>query len=198
MTKRHPQAAEIMVRHDAGMISGDIAAEVHLAPRAVRHIIERELIARAAAAEPTRDELSASAQQKLDGALRRYQRELDQKFESEVRKRYVSDLNRVLPGFEKQQAYCEEIIKARKGVMPRELFRKILACLHPDQGMGKAALTEAFAAFEKLEGVLVSEAEKPTPMPGFPKSYAELMEQKRQVSAARAAARAGRTNVAHR
>jgi len=200
--QRHPMTDAIMARADAGLSSPKIAAELGLEGRAVRHIIERQLIARKAQAEPvvSRDELSISAQKKLDTAIRQHQRDLDLKFEEAVREKYVADLNRVLPEYEQQQAYCDEVIKARKGVMPRATFRKILACLHPDRGMSNAVLASAFSAFEQLERVLVSEAEMPTRSSHRPKTHAELMEQKRKVSEDRAMRRAKRagTGMAYR
>jgi hypothetical protein len=50
-----------------------------------------------------------------------------------------------------------EMIAGHKSFIPRETYRKILACLHPDRGAGDKMLGEAFAAFRELEYTLVND-----------------------------------------
>jgi hypothetical protein len=47
-----------------------------------------------------------------------------------------------------------EMMAGHKSFIPRETYRKILACLHPDRGASDKMLGEAFAAFRELEYTL--------------------------------------------
>ena len=60
---------------------------------------------------------------------------------------------------------------------------KILRCLHPDsrKSVSDDKLSEAFQLFSKLETLLLSEQDSPTPPP--PPSYAELMAKRKKVTA---------------
>lgn len=134
-------------------------------------------------------QLSLSAQQKLETAIRQHKRKLDLEFEERVQKEYQDRLNEFLPEYHKKLADAEAVIKAREGVMSRRQYRKIWACLQPDRGASMEMLTEAFIAFEKLEPVLVNEIEAPTSKLAFPRTYAEMMELRQKTSEARKAKR---------
>jgi hypothetical protein len=184
---------------DAGLSTQEIAAEVGIGTRRVNAIVREEMVRREAEAQIDPATLSLTAQQKLESAIRQHKRQLEMDFDRRVGDEIRQRINEiVLPSFNKQRAEAELVIKSRKGVMPRSLFRKILACLHPDQGMGKAAMTEAFHAFEKLELALCSEKEMPTPTIAFPTNYSELMELRRKTTAARKAKRSGNGSVAYK
>jgi hypothetical protein len=57
--------------------------------------------------------------------------------------------------------YLEALLESHKGVMPRETFNLIRACLHPDQSMSAEKTRKAFDAFSALEKVLCTEKPKP-------------------------------------
>jgi hypothetical protein len=133
--------------------------------------------------------LSLTAQQKLQTAIRQHQHKLDLQFEQRVQQEYQDRLNEFLPDYHKKLADADAVVKARSGVMSRRIYRKIWACLHPDEGASKELLAEAFKIFAKLEPVLVKEEEMPTPKTIFPRTYAEMMELKRATSEARKARR---------
>jgi hypothetical protein len=140
--------------------------------------------------------LSLSAQEKLAIALRQQQRQFEQRVRDEVRKR-LDEM--VLPHHVKKLADAQAIIAARKGVMPRADYKKILACLHPDRVSAelKAKYTEAFHILSELEIVLCKEAELPTEAADFPSTLAEMMARNAKVSAGRKAKR-GHQNVSRR
>jgi hypothetical protein len=135
--------------------------------------------------------LSMSAQQKLESAVRQHKRKLDLEFEQRVldecRKRIEET---ILPSYNREKAIYEDLIKARKGLMDRATYKKILACLHPDGSMSKERVAEAFHLFSQLEKRLLDEKESPTPTMTMPQTYEELMEWKRRASEARKAKRA--------
>jgi hypothetical protein len=82
-----------------------------------------------------------------------------------------------------------DIIASRKGVMDRATYKKILACLHPDNSMSKERRAEAFNFFSLIEKRLLDEKESPTPTITMPRTYEEMMKRKREVSEARKAKR---------
>ena len=59
-------------------------------------------------------------------------------------------------------------------------------------GITDKRLDDAFVAFKKLELVLCNEKELPTPNYTFPRTYAEMMARKQEVSAARKARRSNK------
>ena len=143
--------------------------------------------------EPTT--LSTSAQQRLEGAIRQHKRQLDSEFEQRVQgecKRRLDELS--LPAYAKEMAEYVETVKSRKGHITREVYRRILACLNSATRLGVTdkRLDDAFVAFKKLELVLCNEKEMPTPSYTFPRTFAEMMERKREVSQARKAKRASK------
>ena len=99
-------------------------------------------------------DLSLSAQQKLEAAIRQHQKKLDMQFEERVRIKVLSDTEARLKWMKEKEDWANRIIASHKGVMPRETFRKIKACLHPDHNTFTHA-AEALQAFSALEKVLV-------------------------------------------
>lgn len=137
--------------------------------------------------------LSISAKEKLDIAIRQEKKKLQVEFEDAVRaevKRRLDDS--IMPGYQKRLDEYNRVIKARKGIMKRAMFKKILACLHPDRVQDvalKGRYEEAFVEFSKLEIVLCDEKEMPTNAFNVPKSAAEWEELKRRATEARRAKR---------
>ncbi len=64
---------------------------------------------------------------------------------------------------ERDRKFADEVIKARKGVMPPETFNLIWSCLHPDsrRGVSDERLAEAFRVFGDMKPLLLSQAEAP-------------------------------------
>lgn len=125
-------------------------------------------------------DLSQSAREKFDAALRAHKKMLDVQFEQRVQaevKQRVEEL--ILPHFQQKERDAERIIKARKSVMPRSTYRKILAALHPDDSMSKEAKRLTFEAFKDLELLVVGEAEMPTGGTTLPGSLEELLQRRK-------------------
>jgi hypothetical protein len=139
--------------------------------------------------------LSISARRRLEAAIRQHKRQLDLHFEQRVLdecKRRLDEFS--LPAYAKEMAEYVETVKSRKGRLSRETFRSILACLNSATRLGVTdkRLDEAFIAFKKLELVLCDEKEMPTPNHTFPRTFAEMMARKREVSQARKSRRASK------
>jgi hypothetical protein len=179
---------------------GSARWEAGVQQRQVRHIIEEEAIRReaqiGAAIDP--NTLSLSAQQKIAIAIRQHQRRLDQDFETRVLRAIRQRLEEtILPSYEKTAADHQEIIKARKGLMSKADYNKIMSCLHPDsrKSITDEKLVEAFQIWRKLEILLLDEKESPTATLGMPRTYQEMMELKRKVSEMRRGKRATTTTT---
>jgi len=137
-------------------------------------------------------ETDEGIQEKLAIALRQQHRKQEVEFEQRVLdecKRRLDEL--ILPHHVKKLTDAQAIIVARKGVMPRADFKKILACLHPDRVDDelKSKYTAAFHIMKELEVVLCKESELPTEGIEFPRTYAEMMARKQKVSEGRKARR---------
>jgi hypothetical protein len=137
--------------------------------------------------------LSVSAQQRLEAAIRQHKRKLDLEFEQRVMAECQKRIEEtILPQYSKTYAVYQDVIKARKGVMDRTTYRKILARLHPDctpDEVSKKRQEEAFHLFSELEKRLLDEKKSPTPTMQMPRTYEEMMAMKRNVSEARKAKR---------
>jgi hypothetical protein len=146
-------------------------------------------------------ELSLTAQQKLEIAIRQRRQELEAEYERRVRDEVQRRLEEtILPHYKERLAEAERVLKARKGVMDRATYRKIRACLHPDRVQDaelKARYEEAFNLFNKLESVLLDEKDLPTPALVVPTTLGELMKLKKKM-AERRAARQGSGGLAAR
>jgi hypothetical protein len=73
---------------------------------------------------------------------------------------------------------ADRILSSHKGVLSKETFRKIRACLHPDHNTFKFA-AEALQAFSELETVLVKPDDPVFTGPPLPQTAAELMARRR-------------------
>jgi hypothetical protein len=187
------QEDRIVALHDAGLSSTEIAKELGVGARAVRHILEDEKIRREAAAAPPIDPsaLSLGAQKKLDLAIEQHRRKLVREFEQRVQDECKARVEAtILPAYNEERADYRAIIKARKGLMDRATYRKILSCLRPDRVSDpafKGKYEEAFRLFTEMEKLLLDEKENPTSFWKMPNTYAEMMELKRQATERRKA-----------
>lgn len=161
---------KIVAIADAGKPVTEIAAEFDLVPRHIHRIIrDRDL-------EINREDLSMSAQQKLDAAMRQHQSKLDAEFHRAVNNRVKEFLEEtILPNHRKEQDQARQVMNARKGVMDKATFNKIRRGLHPDSrnSISDKVLGEAFDTFMSLEKLLLDEKNSPTDYVKLPSTVAE-------------------------
>jgi hypothetical protein len=189
---------KIIALSNSGLTSPQIASELGIQGRAVRHALEREQIRLDAAqnAAVLVDDLSMTAQQKLATVIRQHKNQLDIEFEQRVRdevKRRIDEI--VLPHWKEKIDKAQELYARRKGSMDKETFNMIRRALHPDsrQSISDKKLGEAFDAFMALEKYLLNEKDSPTEFPDLPKTWADWERAKQKATAERRAARrAGR------
>jgi hypothetical protein len=147
--------------------------------------------------EVVRADLSMTAQEKLDAAIRQHKRKLDIEFEQRVLNECRERLNSMsLPHYAKQMQDMVRLITSRKGVMDKTTYNKIRFCLHPDHiqdPIMKRRHEEAFTIFNSLEKLLLSEKESPTEFRKLPTTYEELMAMKAKMQSERRAQRAAKS-----
>ena len=195
--KPHYRETEIVVLSDSGSTQSEIAAHVGISKHTVRDILEKGRIRRGADPQITPDDLSMTAQQRLELAIRQHKEKLDSEFHKAVNARVEEFLEQtIMPKLQEEQDEARRIMKSRKGVMDRKAYRKILSCLHPDKVTDpdqKEVYVEAFLLFTKIEKLVLDEKESPTQFVNIPKTQAEWEEVKRKAAIARKAKRtAGR------
>src|SRR6185312_7101668 len=131
-------------------------------------------------------DLSLTARQKLDLAIRQHKRKLDAEFHAAVNACVDEFLeNTIMPKFQAEQAEARRVMESRKGILDKKAFRKIVECLHSDRVIDpvlKPKYDEAFMIFKGLEKRLLDEKNSPTEFVNFPKTPAEWAELKRQAS----------------
>jgi hypothetical protein len=182
--KRHDHASEVIGLHDAGATKPEIMAKTGLGKMTVRRIIDRARIEREAAPVITPDMLSLTAQQKLELAIKQYKAKLSTEFHATVNLRVQEFLeNTIGPQLKREQAEARRIMSARKGIMNRKDYKRILACLHPDRVLDperKPMYEEAFRIFNDLEKLVLNEKDSPTHFANIPTTPAEWEVLKRQ------------------
>lgn len=143
--------------------------------------------------EIKRDELSLTAQKKLDAALRQHQRDLDASFDNLVREKVQEQLEYlIMDRYREKMERYHRVINAHSGLMPRKTYRLILSCLHPDSraSVSDDKLRDARMAFEEREVTLCQKEKGHMPEPlDWPKTRADLEALKRKVAEQRAADR---------
>src|SRR6516162_4683139 len=161
---------------DQGMSSHAIADAVGVGERMVDRVLEVESARREGPTQVERSDLSLTAQQKLDAAIRQHQAKLDAAFHNrvldEVKKR-IDEI--VLPHWKKQIEEAQKLYQHRRGAMSKETFNTIRRALHPDsrQSISDKKLAEAFDTFMSLEKFLLDEKDSPTEFGDLPKTWAE-------------------------
>lgn len=119
-------------------------------------------------------EMRETDKKRFDLAVKRVRQEIREELRQEVYKECDVFVSHIKERAER----AERILANFRGVMSKEDFRKIKACLHPDHNTFKYA-AEALQIFGELEGVLV----KPDPPkfsgPPLPSTAAELMARRR-------------------
>jgi hypothetical protein len=126
-----------------------------------RAIAMREAEAKVSVAETAG--LSASAQEKLQIAIRREMKRLELEVETRVLNEAQKRIEEwYLPDYMKLLRKVEKMLEYKRGLMSRADYRKILRCVHPDTGahVSDANRNEAFRLFTQLEARLVDDAEQ--------------------------------------
>ena len=168
---------------------------------AVRKGIARPVLRLAIVAEEARREikvdradLALTAQEKFDAAIRQEKRRLEAAFEERVKAEANDRVEKLaLPYYYEKISEADRVIKSRKGFMPHETYKLILACLHPDRIKDdqnlKAKYERAFLAFSNLKLELCNEKEAPTPSyaNGVPRTQAEWKAHAEKLQAERVA-----------
>ena len=107
--------------------------------------------------------LSASAQQRLDAAIRQRKQNLDAEFSQRVEEEVTRRMREyVLPHF---LALYEKAVETRKGIMDRAAYRLIWSCLHDDsrKSVSSEKLNKAFNIWTEAKAKVLGEEENPTP-----------------------------------
>jgi len=189
---------KIVALSEAGCSRADIAAEVGVTERTVRRALDQEQLRQEGRAEPTIDPstLSATAQQKLEAAIRAHKAKLDASFQAALTERARKHLEDVLLRDANEKiAEAKELFSRRQGLMDKDTFNTIRRALHPDSrhSISDQKLAAAFDAFMALEKYLLDEKDSPTEFPDLPRTWQEWEERKRQATAARKSQRANRS-----
>jgi len=196
--KAHYRASEVMSRHDSGDNNSEIADATGLSKRVVDDIVHEERIRRTYEPVISREELSLSAQQKFDVAVKQEKARLAASFAAAV----DSNIKEILvgsvgPRLAKEQQEARWIMKSRHGVMNRKEFNQIRKCLHADTFAGlplsdtlKEELNAAFSKFTSLEKFLLKEKESPTTFTTVPSTLEEWDELRKKATEERKRKRA--------
>lgn len=184
--KRHPKADEILACRDSGLTARETAIKLGRDETIVNRVIREEKIRSGLEVEITPEMLSLTDRQKLDLAIQQHKEKLDREFFNKVNARVQEFLEQTLgPILQKEQDEAKRIMEARKGVMDRKAYRKILSCLHPDRvsdAEQKKLYEQAFLIFTVLEKRLLDEKNSPTTFVNIPKTSSEWDELKRQAA----------------
>jgi DNA-binding transcriptional MerR regulator len=173
------------------------ATDAGLPLESVRDAVERETVRRETRTID-RSELSLTAQQKLDTAIRQHKRQLDMQFEQQVRARVVQRIEESqLPHFREEWKEIRRLLEYQRGRISRNEYMKIMRCLHPDSrhNASERALSEAFQAFKRLEVVLVNREERTIDDPNIPGSFAEFSQMMDRMPRQHRRARRGHTQA---
>jgi len=176
---------QIVAMEKEGLSRSDIAAELDVTERTVRRALDADQLRQEGRDEPVVDraELSLTAQQKFDLAVKQHQRKLDLAFEQRVRdevKRRIDEI--VLPHWKEKIEKAQKLYVHRRGAMAKETFNTIRRALHPDsrQSISDKKLGEAFDTFMGLEKFLLDEKDSPTDLPDLPDNLAAWDRAKQQ------------------
>jgi len=170
--KSKTQAAALLFL-DQGWTREKVVAQTGLGEHEVQLAIERERGRR----EPqiSRDDLSMSAQQKFDSAIRQEKARLAVSFRQEVSNKVKEFVDAtVLPQWRQQIDEAKQLFARRRALMDKDTFDTIRRALHPDSrhSISDQKLHEAFIAFMKLEKFLIDEKDSPTKFePPLPDSW---------------------------
>ena len=140
---KHKLEDEIMALHDAGLTLSQIEDRVGLG-RSTRDHYEKGEIRRFP--RPVRGDLSLTAQQKFDLAVKQEKNRLGITFDAIVQKKVNERMKLLLEGLtpklKAEQEEAQRIIIGRRGIMTKKAYKKIRDCLHPDRALHPARETD--------------------------------------------------------
>jgi len=186
-----PEAAHLVL--DQGMSYDKAAEATDTSLQTVRASVAREEGRREGRAEPERADLSRSAQEKFDAAIRRHKAALDASFYGAVNARVKEFVDAtILPDWRQKIEQAHKLYEKRRALMDKETFNTIRRALHPDsrQSISDAKLGHAFDAFMALEKYLLNEKDSPTAFGDtLPRTWADWERAKQKATAERRARR---------
>jgi hypothetical protein len=119
-------------------------------------------------------EMRATMQKRYELAVRKARLEIREELKEEV----YRELDGLVRRVKERSDRADRVLQNFKGVMSKDAFRKIRACLHPDHNSFKFA-AEALQTFSELESVLVKPDDPIYRGPPLPTTAAELMARRR-------------------
>jgi hypothetical protein len=185
-----PRNEEIVKLYNAGQTSTEIGEQYGITNRVVSQIVERADCFERGREQGrqeayTREDLSPTAQQKFDAAVKRIRAELEAEITARIRRELdeAFEATTVPYYIKRMQKLYDDILRMRvHGFLTRKDFKRIQACLHTDgKNLPEEWRNDAFNLFTNLESMLLSEAELQTPSPvQLPTSVQGLMALRRQ------------------
>ena len=118
--------------------------------------------------------MSLSVRKRYEAALRKARKELREEITAEINAVYDVYVKRR----HERDVWAERIIASHKGLISKDAFRKIKACLHPDHNTFAHA-ADALRIFSDLEKILVK-PDEPAAGPPLPTTAAELMARRQE------------------
>jgi hypothetical protein len=155
-----------------------IAAAFGVSEQAVQRalMLERgrlEGLREAATAVEPLGKMAPTMQQRYDATVRAAKKQIRDELIVEVREEVHKSFEVVLKHWRERIETADRVMNNFKGIMSRDAFRKIKACLHPDHNTFMHA-AEALQTFSELEKVLVK-PEHEFKGPRLPATVAELL-----------------------
>jgi hypothetical protein len=165
--QRDPRTDQVVERAGEGQSRREIAEETGISERQVRHIAEEEAT-RLEAFERGREQgrteaeidintLSQSARNRLESAIRQYQRRLEREFDARVRAQVTEIIETfALPGLQQRERDAQTIMNSHRGIFSVEQYNKLLRVVHPDMTPTIDQKNEAFQLLHENRLVLLS------------------------------------------
>jgi IS30 family transposase len=142
-----------------------------------------------------RSDLSLTAQQKFDAAIRQEKARLAASFRQAVNDRVKEFIDAtILPDWKQKIETANKLYEKRRALMDKDTFNMIRRGLHPDSrhSISDKKLGEAFDAFMALEKYLLNEKDSPTVFGDtLPRTWADWEAAKQKATAARRTRRTG-------
>lgn len=162
-----------------------VAEKLGVSEATVQRAVQRErgrlegLHEAATYVEPAKPaEMAPSMRQRYEAALRVAEKRLREELVVEIRAEVFKEYDFYIQHLNEKNDRAERILNNHKGLISREMFRRIKACLHPDHNSFTFA-AEALQAFSELEDVMVKAEPSAIAGPPLPRTAAEMMARRR-------------------
>jgi hypothetical protein len=182
---RHARYHDIRRLMRRGLSDKEIADDLDMNQRAVRHVSE-QIIFEEMAIEEARanapivwDSLPGSMEAKLARIRTRIRNEVYASYEDDVVHEAQRRLELTLEGVIRHEKDAERVLAARKGVFTAAQYRDIRACLHPDSNMSEGRRSAAFRLFNEAAILLMDEKERPVVTSTLP-SMEDLLKRRKR------------------